>query len=62
MWTLFIVVPGLSKPIVIPGYTSKRWAEAQGQEAVTSLRAGHFWATKMPLDNPTPASEIPDGS
>lgn len=62
MWTLFIVVPGLSWPIVIHGYTSKRWAEEQGQEAVTSLRGGHFWATKMPLDNSTPESEIPDGA
>lgn len=62
MWTLFIVVPGLSKPIVISGYTSKRWAEEQGQGAVTSLRGGHFWATKLPLDNPTPESEVADGS
>lgn len=60
MWTLYVVAPGLSEPIVIEGYTSKRWAEEMGQEAATRFN-GSFWATKRPLDNPTPESEVRDG-
>lgn len=57
MWTLFVVLVGLTSPVIIDGYPTEEHCRTAGSQAVLALaaspyaedpRQGRFWCAASP--------------